>query len=327
MNHNESLDATLFARGAFTAKRVIKMQRIEFRAMGCAMMAMVESTSPEATAILNALPAQFEAWEQCLSRFREGSELSRLNKVHGQWTPVSSTLWSVLMHALWGARESNGLVTPTLLAALEAAGYDRSFEALGKAAHRKDSMRVKHGWRDIEMDAGRCAVRLPLGLRVDLGGVAKGWAAQEAARMLSRFGSALVDAGGDIAVFGGPLPIGIANPFAPDQAVAVVQAGNCAVATSGRDFRRWQANGAWQHHIIDPRTLAPAQTDVLTASAIAPDAVSAEVAAKAMLILGSERGLNWVEWRGWSALLVLEDGAVIRSNRFSQYEQQEEMTQ
>ena len=232
------------------------MQKIEFRAMGCAMMAMVDSSSPEATATLNALPAQFEAWEQCLSRFRDDSELTRLNRSHGQWTPVSGTLWAVLMHSIWGARESNGLVTPTLLAALEAAGYDRSFDALQADMQPKHLLNVKHSWRDIEVDAARCAVRLPFGMRIDLGGVAKGWAAQEAARMLSKHGAALVDAGGDIAVLGGPLPIGIADPFKPDDAIAVVVVANAAVATSGRDYRRWQMNGTWQHHIIDPRTLA-----------------------------------------------------------------------
>lgn len=301
----------------------MEMQKIEFRAMGCSMLALVDSTSPEATATLNSLPAQFEAWEQCLSRFRADSELGRLNRAHGQWTPISSTLWAVLMHAQWGARESNGLVSPAMLDALEAAGYDRTFDAIEAGAKPlPHSLSTKHSWRDIEMDASRCAVRLPFGMRIDLGGVAKGWAAQEAARMLGQHGAALVDAGGDIAVRGGPLPIGIANPFAPDENIAVVNVANGAVATSGRDYRKWQANGAWQHHIIDPRTLAPAQTDVLTASAIAPDAVSAEVAAKTMFILGSERGLAWIEWRGWAALLVLEDGTTLRSTNFAKVEMQ-----
>jgi thiamine biosynthesis lipoprotein len=297
------------------------MQRIEFRAMGCAMLALVDSATPDAATTLAALPAQFEAWEQCLSRFRADSELSVLNRAHGQWMPVSSTLWTVLMHAQWGARESNGLVTPALLDALEAAGYDRSFDALpAHATPAKHSFATKHSWRDIEMDASRCAVRLPHGMRIDLGGVAKGWAAQEAARMLGQYGAALVDAGGDIAVRGGPLTIGIANPFAPNETLTAVNVANGAVATSGRDYRKWQANGAWQHHIIDPRTLAPAQTDVLTASAIAPDAVSAEVAAKTMFILGSARALSWIDWRGWAALLVLENGTTVRSERFAQYE-------
>lgn len=300
------------------------MQKIEFRAMGCAMLALIDSASAEATATLNTLPAQFEAWEQCMSRFRADSELSRLNQSHGQWMPISGTLWAVLMHAQWGARESNGLVSPALLDALEFAGYDRTFAALQTGTTPiKHAPATKHSWRDIEMDASRCAVRLPHGMRIDLGGVAKGWAAQEAVRMLGQYGTALMDAGGDIAVRGGPLPVGIANPFAPDEVVAVVNVANGAVATSGRDYRKWQANGMWQHHIIDPRTLAPAQTDVLTASAIAPDAVSAEVAAKTMFILGSERGLAWIEWRGWAALLVLEDGTPLRSANFVKYEMQE----
>jgi thiamine biosynthesis lipoprotein len=304
-----------------------EMKRVEFRAMGCAMAAMVASADAGATSALRALPAQVEAWEQCLSRFRWDSELSRLNREAGRWTPVSTTLWAVLMHALWGARESNGIFTPTVLAALEAAGYDRSFERLGEAPIATHDVSIKHSWRDIEMDASRRSVRAPAGLHLDLGGVAKGWAAQEAARALSPFGPACVDAGGDIVVRGGPLPVGIADPSAPDQALAVVAVVDGAVATSGRDYRRWQAaGGGLQHHIIDPRTLKPAITDVVCASVIAPDAVSAEVGAKVALILGSERGLNWIEWRGWAALLVLQDGTARQSSRFGQHELREVMT-
>jgi thiamine biosynthesis lipoprotein len=96
--------------------------------------------------------------------------------------------------------------------------------------------------------------------------------------------------------------------------------GSGAVATSGTDYRRWRRNGEWQHHIIDPRTGRPAQTDVLSATVVAPAACEAEVAAKVALLLGSRDGLDWLEARPELAgMLILQDGRVLRSSRLEEY--------
>jgi thiamine biosynthesis lipoprotein len=162
-------------------------------------------------------------------------------------------------------------------------------------------------------------------VRLDLGGVAKGWAADQAARRLAEAGPALVDAGGDISVSGPmadglPWPIAIANPFAPDQSLGLALLARGAVATSGRDYRRWMRGGLEQHHIIDPRSGQPAQTDILSATIVAPDGPLAEMAAKVALILGSRAGLAWLDARPTLAgLLVLEDGRILRSRRMDAY--------
>ncbi|MGQ9903820.1 MAG: FAD:protein FMN transferase [Anaerolineae bacterium] len=126
--------------------------------------------------------------------------------------------------------------------------------------------------------------------------LAKGWAAQHAAQRLSVAGPALVDAGGDIAVLPAdaddePFVVGIADPRQSDGLLTSITLSTGGVATSGRDYRRWHVEGAPYHHILDPRTAAPANTDVLTATVIASDALRAEAAAKAALILGSTDGL------------------------------------
>ena len=96
--------------------------------------------------------------------------------------------------------------------------------------------------------------------------------------------------------------------------------GRCGVATSGRDRRRWQQDGVWRHHIIDPRTGMPAETDVLSATVIAPDLIWAEIAAKTAFILGSQAGLAWIEERpALAAVLVLEDGRGLFSTRMEGY--------
>jgi thiamine biosynthesis lipoprotein len=166
---------------------------------------------------------------------------------------------------------------------------------------------------------------LPPGVRLDLGGIAKGWAGVQAMERLRQFGPTLVDAGGDIAVSGpradgSPWPIGVANPFAPEELLEVLLIARGGVATSGCDYRRWRQGAVWRHHIIDPRSRQPAATDVLTATVIAPQLRLAETGAKVALILGSVEGLAWINARPHLAgLLVHADGTVIRSARMARF--------
>lgn len=303
------------------------MQRLEFRAMGCRMLAVLDSKAESAGGRLAQVPGWFEVWEDRLSRFRSDSELSRVNDRSGTSVALSPVLWEVCRAALEAARLTGGLVQPTMLNALEEAGYDRSFESL-PAARASEPTRPTApghgGWTEIRLERPSHALIAPAGMRLDLGGIAKGWAADRAARRLAASGPALVDAGGDVAV-SGPLadgqgwPIGVADPTSDSgglvETIALRRGG---VATSGRDFRRWQRDGAWQHHILDPRTGRPALTDVLSATVIAPSAQLAESAAKSALILGSEQGLSWLDRRPrLSGLLVLDDGRVVRSRRWN----------
>jgi len=300
------------------------MRRLEFRAMGCQMLAVVDADDAAAMDALKQTPVWFEDWEAHLSRFRPASELSQLNRAAGGDLPASDVMLQVIEHALSAARASGGLVTPTVLDALTAAGYDRTFEAVAASNQPVGSARVPD-WRTLKLDAKACTIRLPRGMHLDLGGTAKGWAANEAMRRLAAFGPALVDAGGDIATSGAMTngdgwPIAIADPFSPDDDLAMLTLVGGAVATSGKDFRRWERNGKLQHHIVDPRTGQPAETDVLSATVIAPTAMQAEVAAKVALILGSRAGLEWIEARReLAALLVLDDGYVAQSKRMRDF--------
>src|SRR5512143_757342 len=304
------------------------MQQLEFHAMGCKMLAVIESDTRLAATQLSQVPQWFEEWEQQLSRFRATSELNQLNRRAGQFMPVSPVLWEVTQLAIKAAEWSNGLVSPTILNALEAAGYDRSFELIGlgpSSKTRSADARPDSQWRTIERKASTRSIQLPADVQIDLGGVAKGWAAERAARKLSIHGAALVDASGDIALTGirrdgQAWPIGVSDPLNADRQLDLIMIAQGGVATSGRDYRKWQKDGKWQHHIIDPRTGLPADTDVISASVVAPTAHQAEVAAKAAVILGSEQGLCWLnEHPGYAGLLVLEDGRVLYSERMHQY--------
>ncbi len=295
--------------------------------MGCQMLAVLESPSPRSRARLAQVPGWFEEWEQCLSRFRNDSELSQLNQSAGVPVQVSQTLWEVIQVAVEAELHSQGLVTPTVLDALIHAGYDRSFDSLAQAQMVKSVFEATPlaSTKMIKLDSSNRSIRLPLDVGLDLGGVAKGWAAHQAMRKLQAYGPTLIDAGGDIAISGlqadgSPWPVSIANPFNPEDDLGLLMLGRCGVATSGRDYRRWRQNGTWQHHIIDPRSGKPAETDVISATVIAPKVLEAEVAAKAALILGSQAGISWLSAQpNLAGMLLLENGQQHFTQGFESY--------
>lgn len=303
------------------------MHRREFRAMGSRMLAVVDSRDSQPPDNLEQVPVWFEEWEQCLSRFRSDSELCRMNQQSGQPVQVSDTLWDVFQEAQQAEWMTGGLVTPLVLDALLHAGYDRDFEEIFKAGPRPLPEIVTSGYLmdEIRTDALSHTVRLPIGAHLDFGGVAKGWAASKAMKRLAAEGPALVDAGGDIAVSGplldgGGWQIGIVNPFSPVDDLETLTLMEGGVATSGKDYRRWMRGEAAQHHIIDPRTGLPAETDILTATVVAPSLLQAEAYAKAVLISGSQTGAALIEDHPELAgLLVLETGQVIYSRKMKDY--------
>src|SRR4051794_22025676 len=154
--------------------------------MGCQMSALVASADvAAATARLEAVERLIRSFEARLSRFQPDSELCRLNARAGHVTRVSRTTGRVLRLALRAAHATGGLFDPTIIDALEAAGYDRDFTTLatqGDPVVWPESPRAD--WRTIRLIPHARIARLPVGLRLDLGGIAKGWAADRAAALL-----------------------------------------------------------------------------------------------------------------------------------------------
>ena len=298
----------------------------EFRAMGCHMLAALDSATGRTAEELDSVPEWFEQWEVVFSRFRPESELSRLNNAPEFSRPVSEAFLSVFQAAIQAERESQGLVTPTVCEALVSAGYNESFDSLSRAQYAEAGTHVQRfTLADVTWSATPPSLRLPAGLHLDFGGIAKGWAAHQAMQRLAAHGPALVNAGGDIAISGPqldgePWPIDIADPFQPGESLGLLMLERGGVATSGRDRRRWQQNDIWHHHIIDPRSGRPAETDVFRATVVAPTALKAETAAKCALILGSKAGLDWLEARpSLAGMLLLDDGRLVCSSRFAKY--------
>ncbi|MEJ2747374.1 MAG: FAD:protein FMN transferase [Anaerolineae bacterium] len=295
-----------------------------FHAMGCEMALWLETAdSNEAATAFAQVEALFETNEQALSRFRPDSELSQLNARSGRWVVVSDLMWDVLTLALGMAAITNGRFDPTTLNALEQYGYTVSFEQLKRTDRtgQVPNFAPQPGrWTAVELDVVRQAVYLPHGLRVDLGGIAKGYTAQQAVDLLAAWGPCLVDAGGDLAAGDAPVgqpgwPVAISAPWTSDDVeppdLFTLWLANQALATSGVDYRNWQQNGRTAHHLIDPATGQPAVTDGLTVSIMGDDAAQTEAWATATLVAGSDAGMEALLDADLAGLMVLRNGRIL----------------
>lgn len=285
----------------------------KFRAMGTDVEVLAYPELP--LHLADQVEARFREGEGALSRFRPDSELSRLNRSGGSPFGPSRILREVLSGALEAARQSDGLFDPALRAAVEAAGYSRSFDELGAAVITVEA-EVAGRYSDVEIrDDG--AIVLHNGATVDLGGYAKGWTVDSCAELLGGCGSWVVNAGGDLLARGpGPTAegwlVGIEDPFDTSRDVGVVLVTGCAIATTSRMRRRWTTDAGPAHHIIDPRTGWPADTGLAAVSVMAGSVAEAEVLAKVLFLLGPHDGQAYVETRGIpGAIFVLDDGSDI----------------
>jgi thiamine biosynthesis lipoprotein len=288
-----------------------------FRALGTEVLVY----SPAAGLLEGEVERLVEHYEARFSRFRVDSELSQLSALAGRDVTVSAELFEVLSMALTYWRETAGVFDPLILTELETAGYDRTFSAVPRS--REDMPCLGRSFRpvfgSVALDEADRRVRLPAGARLDLGGIAKGWIVDQLSSVLSPHGSYLIDVGGDMAARGagtdgGPgWLIAIADPLRLEQDVCWLRLLDEAIATSTTMRRRWNRGGRWLHHIIDPRTGAPAASDLVQATVLAPTAAAADVFAKTALILGSEAGLHWLTEHALPALLVTDRGEVVRS--------------
>lgn len=257
----------------------------------------------------------FAEWEQVLSRFLPESELSRLNQRADEPVVVSNLLYEVLATALTAARATQGVYDPALLDQLMRVGYDRTFDDI--PAERPEGFdpifpgEPGGGWRGIRVDPLRRRVALPARIKLDFGGIAKGMAVDAALKDLRAAGItyALVNAGGDLAVLGLP-------PSAPSWQIAVPGQGKSwtipllsgAIATSGIAHRHWWQGKTLRHHLLDPRTGLPAESDLWSVTVVADRCEQAEVAAKVAFILGSREGANFLRKYQIAGLLVRADG-------------------
>ena len=291
----------------------------ETRALGSTLVVLTTSTTAHHAAF-DAAIEQIDAIDLACSRFRDDSELCRLNQQAGTPVEVSPLLLEAIGTARRAARQTGGLLDPTVGAALVALGYDRDFRSvIPDGPVLRGVLPRSSRWREIEVDPRRSTVTAPAGVALDLGATAKALAADRAARAAAyQTGTGvLVGIGGDISTAGPapadgwPVLVSDDHERTVDPDGETVSISSGGLATSGTAVRHWRRGADELHHLVDPRTARPAHTCWRTVSVAAASCVDANVASTASMVMG-EDAMGWLARQNLPARLVRHDGRIER---------------
>lgn len=299
------------------------------QALGSHVELSIVTTRDTATveAIYRELWSRVFQFERRFSRFLPSSELSIFNRNAGLRQPVTLALRKILTAARDISIETEGLYNPFILPALQAAGYKQSlvkgYEHDPVDDHsRKSVVSIDH------LEIGDTWARIPYGTALDLGGCGKGYLADELADYIESYTTNYwFSLGGDIIARGtddtGTLwRITIQDTANDTQDIGWLTTGTktrTAVASSGTQARRGTKRGKAWHHLIDPRTLRPAETDILLVTVCVSSCFQADVLASCAAILGSRKGKAFVKLHGASAGLLQCVTSANRSTRLLRF--------
>ncbi len=273
-----------------------------------------EKNETELEALLGTLWREIFYFEKKFSRFLPSSELTRFNKKAGTKVPISPAMHDVLSAAKHYADVTNDLYNPFILPALQRAGYKNS-AADGYTADPAPDYTDRHVVKSVELQIGKNWALIPHGSAIDLGGMGKGYLLDRLTQLLKAesLHGYWVELSGDIITYGydetnSPIAVGIQNARDITQSRTDVHAvgtgGTMAVATSGTFKRDAHDSSQFTHHIIDPRSGSPAQTDVLLATVCAPSALAADIAASCAVIEGTQGAAAILRKLGCEAWMI-----------------------
>jgi thiamine biosynthesis lipoprotein len=253
-----------------------------------------------------------------LSHWDSDSALSRFNRAAGgQWVPLPDDLCRVLGCALALARETGGAFDPAAGALVATWGFGPRAAPRGAlpSPAQIERARQRSGWTRIEFDAQRARARQPGGIELDLSGIAKGYAVDQVAAVLRRFGipDCLVEIGGELLgvgrrADGRPWQVAIATPAslrAPRPPIVALS--GQAIATSGDQWHAWTIDGRRYAHTIDPRTGRPVDDALACVTVLHDECMRADALATALLVLGPEAGLAFARQRKLRAAFALRE--------------------
>lgn len=256
----------------------------------------------------------FREFADRYSRFIRGNELWTLNE--SERCQVSPELFRMLEHCQEYHAATGGLFDPSILTSLEAEGYRGAYG---------DKTNEHIPFSSLTLDPKTLTVCKPLALKIDLGGIGKGFVADKVASFLRQgYANFLVDAGGDIFAGGANRKedypywaVDVEHPLRAGQPAALLLLSDTAVATSGRNRRHWMKDGQERHHLIDPSTGKSVPSDLISVTVIAESVTRADILAKTLLIAGKARGSILADTLGIAAIMIGQDGQVI-ANHFAE---------
>jgi FAD:protein FMN transferase len=296
-------------------------QRLTFECFGSSCTVIVADAARLAAARADAIAARTRLldWHTQFSRFRDDSELSRLNADPHPTVSVTPMMRRVIAAAVAAATDTGGLVDPTLVTEIERAGYAGHLDGPGLPLAQalldgppraSATAHADARWQHVAADRRRGTVSRPPGVRLDPGGIAKGVFADELGVSLAPHDAYVVECAGDLRLGGTAgivRPVHVASPFGYE-IIHTFELSVGGVATSGIGKRSWLGpDGSPAHHLLDPGTGRPAFTGVVQVTAIAATATAAEARSKAALLSGPDGAARWLPDGG---VIVLDDGQI-----------------
>lgn len=271
--------------------------------------------TPSAEAAISMAMDEARRVESVFSVYVESSEVSRINRLGpGEELVLSDEAYEIIRMSLEASEKTSGAFDITVKPLVE------FWAAAGKSGvmpSKEDiaAARERTGWKNVRLDPAKKTISfLKPGMSVDLGGVAKGYAADAAAKILKGAGIAncIVNCGGDMYCMGRPSPkkkwrVGIRHPRRADRVFLEINVEDMAVDTSGDYEKYFTIGGKRYSHIVDPRTGYPIGDDVVSATVIAPDSATADIYATALCVLGL-KSLRVLEAEKLDAMIMLKKG-------------------
>lgn len=285
----------------------------DFFAMDTYMSVLVYGNNAEQAA--DACVTEIQRLDTLLDKNDPKSDIFRLNHAQGAMIPIEPETEDLLSLARTYAKQTSGKFDPTINAVSELWAIGSERERVPPGAELSQALR-KVGYKNLVLSRGQA--QLKDGATVDLGGIAKGYAADRAVQILREYGieHAVLSLGGNVYVLGSapngqPWNIGIQDPDDKQDIIATLSLSNCSAVTSGDYERYFEQDGIRYHHIFDPKTGYPGNSGVRSVTIICESSTQADAYSTALFLMGMERGMEFYHQQGgFEAVFVLEDGSV-----------------
>ena len=273
--------------------------------------------------IIDEVWAACARYENLLSKTVAGSDVSRINAANGETVTVDPETWQILRRAKEISAITDGAFSITIapLTALwtftdTVSNLVPTDEARTRLLPLVDDQKIVLGENNT--------VTLPAGMEIDLGGVAKGYIADKVAELLrDRTTAAIISLGGNVYTTGqkpdgSRFGVGIKDPHNPAASKAAIYTGDGTVVTSGTYERGFSFGGVRFHHILDPQTGWPSQSDLVSATFVMDSSMTADALATACIVIGSEKSLALARELGLDAMFIKDDGTAVFTQGFEE---------